>query len=143
VLLIRRSQAVAEYTKEKDMKKLARGGMIAAFAGLVACQTMGDAPVKFSDGVMVDSAGMTLYTYTKDGVGTGKSACNGKCAVNWPPLKAAANASSSGDFTIITRDDGSKQWAYQGKPLYLWIKDKKPGDRTGDGWNKVWYVIKQ
>ena len=125
------------------MKKLARVGTIAAFAGLVACQTMGDAPVKYSDGVMVDSAGMTLYTYTKDGVGTGRSVCNGKCAVNWPPLKANADAKPSDDFTIITRDDGSKQWAHLGKPLYLWIKDKKPGDRTGEGWNKVWYVIKQ
>jgi predicted lipoprotein with Yx(FWY)xxD motif len=43
-----------------------------------------------------------------------------------------------GKFTVITRDDGSAQWAYHGKPLYLWVRDKAPGDTTGDGvrgWN--------
>ena len=123
------------------MRMLARGGMIAAFAGLVACQTMGDAPVKFSDGVMVDSAGMTLYTYTKDGVGTGRSVCNGKCAVNWPPLMASGDPPSAA-WQIVTRDDGSRQWAYQGKPLYTWIKDTKPGDKTGDGVNNVWKIAR-
>ena len=43
---------------------------------------------------------------------------------------------------IITRDDGGKQWAYKGKPLYLWAKDAKPGDKTGDGFNNVWHVAK-
>lgn len=104
---------------------------------------MGGAPVKYVDGVMVNGAGMTLYTYDKDGVGTGKSVCIQKCAVNWPPLAADADAKPGGDFTIIIRDDGSKQWAHKGKPLYLWVKDMKPGDRTGDGWNKVWHVVKQ
>ncbi|MGH8849358.1 MAG: COG4315 family predicted lipoprotein, partial [Casimicrobiaceae bacterium] len=40
------------------------------------------------------------------------------------------------------RDDGSKQWAYDGKPLYHWSKDKKPGDMTGDGFNGVWHAVK-
>jgi len=118
-------------------------GAIVVSLAIAGCATTGGAPVKYSDGIMVDAAGMTLYTYGKDGVGTGKSVCNLKCAVNWPPLKVEADASPAGDFTIITRDDGSKQWAHKGKPLYLWIKDQKPGDRTGDDWNKVWYVIKQ
>jgi predicted lipoprotein with Yx(FWY)xxD motif len=83
---------------------------------------------------------MTLYTYDKDPAG--KSACNGQCAVNWPPLMAAAGDSGSGDYTVITRDDGSKQWAYKGKPLYRWIKDQKPGDTTGDGVGKVWHTAK-
>jgi len=43
----------------------------------------------------------------------------------------------------VTRDDGSKQWAYKGKPVYLWVKDKKPGDKTGDGVREVWHVIKE
>jgi predicted lipoprotein with Yx(FWY)xxD motif len=45
-------------------------------------------------------------------------------------------------YTIITRDDGAKQWAYKGKPLYLWIKDTKPGDRTGDGFNNAWRLAR-
>ena len=49
---------------------------------------------------------------------------------------------AAGDFSIITRDDGAKQWAAKGKPLYHWSKDSKPGDRTGDGFNKVWQVAR-
>jgi predicted lipoprotein with Yx(FWY)xxD motif len=74
--------------------------------------------------------------------GSGKSACNGECAQKWPPLTAAASDKSSGDYAVITRDDGSMQWSYKGKPLYLWIKDQKPGDMTGDGVNNVWHTAK-
>ena len=42
----------------------------------------------------------------------------------------------------MTRDDGKTQLAYKGKPLYFWAKDSKPGDRTGDGFNKVWRLAK-
>ncbi len=83
---------------------------------------------------------MTLYTFDRDAAGSGKSACNGPCAANWPPLMAAADARSAGDWTVVARDDGAKQWAYKGKPLYLWAKDQKPGDQTGDGFNGVWHV---
>src|SRR5438128_8910972 len=36
-------------------------------------------------------------------------------------------------YAVITRDDGSKQWTYKGKPFYTWHKDQKPGDITVDG----------
>jgi predicted lipoprotein with Yx(FWY)xxD motif len=87
---------------------------------------------------LVDAKGMTLYTFDKDAAG--KSACNGPCAKNWPPLMATGG-SASGDWTMLNRDDGSKQWAYKGKPLYAWAKDTKPGDTTGDGLlNNQWHV---
>lgn len=109
---------------------------------LVACSSTGytasEAPAKLENGVLVDAKGMTLYTFDKDA--NGKSMCNDKCAENWPPFKAQGN--TSGDFSVITRDDGSKQYAYKGKPLYYWVKDKKPGDQTGDGVNNVWHVVK-
>lgn len=87
---------------------------------------------------LVDAKGMTLYTFDKD-MG-GKSACSGKCAENWPPLMASAEAKDMGSWTVVTRDDGGKQWAYDGKPLYTWVKDSKAGDVTGDGVNSVWHV---
>lgn len=96
--------------------------------------------VKTQDGVLVNSAGMTLYTFDKDA--GGKSACNDQCAKIWPPVTATADAKASGDLSIITRDDGSKQWAYKGKPVYLYAKDAKPGDKTGDNFKDVWHVIK-
>jgi predicted lipoprotein with Yx(FWY)xxD motif len=103
------------------------------------------APVKTGDSakgkVLTDEKGMTLYTFDKDA--GGKSACNGKCADNWPPLMAAADDKAGGGYALIKRDDGKMQWAHQGKPLYLWVKDTKPGDVTGDGVNNgVWHIAK-
>jgi predicted lipoprotein with Yx(FWY)xxD motif len=110
---------------------------------LTSCSTMmAGAPARMTDGVLTNDAGMTLYTFDRDAAGGGKSACNGPCAANWPPLMAAADAKPSGDWSLATRDDGAKQWAYKGKPLYLWAKDQKPGDKTGDGVNGVWHVAK-
>jgi predicted lipoprotein with Yx(FWY)xxD motif len=86
-----------------------------------------------ADGVLVGANGMTLYTFDRDA--DGKSACNGPCAANWPPLMAGADAKAEGGWSIVTRDDGTKQWAYKGKPVYFWAKDQKPGDKTGDGFN--------
>lgn len=88
---------------------------------------------------LADGTMMTLYTFAKDTPGV--SNCNDNCAKNWPPLTAAADAKPMGDWTIITRADGTKQWAYKGMPLYKWIKDAKPGDASGDGMGQgAWKV---
>lgn len=88
--------------------------------------------------VLTDANGMTLYTYDKDTAGV--SNCYDKCAVNWPPLFVSDGAAADGDFTIVDRTDGTRMWAYKGLPLYLWIKDEKPGDTTGDGVGEVWHT---
>jgi predicted lipoprotein with Yx(FWY)xxD motif len=114
-----------------------------SIAVLAGCATMGsDAPASVASGVLVGPNKMTLYTFNNDVAASGKSVCNGPCAVNWPPLMASDSAKASGDYSVITRDDGKKQWAFKGKPLYHWIKDSKPGDTTGDGVNGVWRVAK-
>ena len=95
-------------------------------------------PVQAKGDVLTGTNGHTLYTFDKDQAGSGKSACNGPCAANWPPLMADSAATAEGDYSIITRDDGARQWAHKGKPLYFWVKDAKPGDTTGDGFNGVW-----
>lgn len=88
--------------------------------------------------VLTDANGMTLYTFDKDTAGV--SNCYDQCAVNWPPLFAADDAADEAGFTIVTRTDGTKMWAHEGMPLYLWIKDEKPGDTTGDGVGEVWHT---
>lgn len=113
---------------------------LALFLG--ACASSGGTPTKTQSGVLTDPAGMTLYVFDKDAAGSGKSVCNGDCAVKWPPLVAETGTQAGGGYTIVTRDDGARQWAYQGKPLYRWFKDQKPGDTTGDGVNNVWHVAK-
>jgi predicted lipoprotein with Yx(FWY)xxD motif len=88
--------------------------------------------------VLTDAKGMTLYTYDKDTAGV--SNCYDKCATAWPPAFADASAKADGDFTLVKRTDGKMMWAYKGMPLYLWIKDTKPGDTTGDMVGNVWHT---
>jgi predicted lipoprotein with Yx(FWY)xxD motif/uncharacterized protein GlcG (DUF336 family) len=96
--------------------------------------------------ILVDGQGMSLYTYAKDTPGT--STCTGGCATAWPPLYIAdggtieAGTGVTGTLSIIDRPDGTYQVAYNSMPLYLWAKDTKPGDVTGDGVAGVWHVAK-
>ena len=101
-----------------------------------------DAPAKISDGALVAVNGMTLYTFDTDKPGSGKSACNGPCAALWPTLTAAADQ-PPGDYSVVTRDDGARQLAYKGKPLYFYKADQQAGDRTGDNFKDVWHIIKE
>ena len=115
--------------------------LAAIVLGQPACAQTAE-PAKIADTdkgkALVDSKGMTLYIFDRDAAG--KSNCNGQCATNWPPLMATGEAKASGDWTILTRDDGSKQWAYKAKPIYTWINDKKAGDTTGDGFGGNWHI---
>lgn len=106
------------------------------------CATIWAAPPMVANGIYVGANNMTLYTFDRDVAGSGKSMCSGPCNTNWPPFMATDADSAAGDFTIITRDDGSKQWAIKGKPVYYWAKDNKPGDTMGDGVNKIWQTAK-
>ncbi|HEY7542169.1 MAG TPA: hypothetical protein VIF11_18655 [Methylomirabilota bacterium] len=90
--------------------------------------------------VLTGPNGMTLYTFANDKE-PGKSMCNATCAKNWPPFHPeAAAAAPKPPLSIISRDDGTKQYAYKGKPLYYWKDDKKPGDATGHKVRDVWFA---
>lgn len=132
------------------MKLLASLTLVAAVA-LTACQTapasqhaggMSNSPATVMNGRLVGPNQMTLYVFDRDTANSGKSVCNGGCATNWPPLMAPADAKPIGQWSVVTRDDGGKQWAYQGKPVYYWAKDGKPGDATGDGVGNAWHIAK-
>ena len=115
--------------------------VLAAIALFLSGFAFADAPpLKTANGILVDSAGMAVYTYDKDEAGSGKSNCVGVCARNWPPVKAPAGTLAE-PWSIVTREDGSKQLAHRGKPLYTFIKDKKAGDKTGDGVGGAWHVV--
>ena len=97
-----------------------------------------DMAVKKMEDILVTTSGMTVYTFDNDTAG--KSVCNGPCAANWPPV--APTGTPSAPFSVIKRDDGSPQLAVNGKPLYLFAADKKPGDRNGDNFKNIWHVVK-
>lgn len=110
---------------------------------LVAWVSVAGAQPQTTDGVITDEKGMSLYWWDNDLTVPGKSACTGVCTLSWPPLLARDGAQPAGDYSLIVRDDGQQQWAYKGRPLYLWANDKKPGDRSGDGFRGgVWHLAK-
>jgi predicted lipoprotein with Yx(FWY)xxD motif len=83
-----------------------------------------------------DLDGMTLYTY--DGDPAGKATCLAECAKKWLPMPAQGKAAPFGDWSVITRGDGTKQWALKGKPLYRFIEDVTPGSVGG---TNVFYTM--
>jgi predicted lipoprotein with Yx(FWY)xxD motif len=96
--------------------------------------------------VLAGSKGLTLYYYTADKPGSGKSVCTGSCATAWPalkaPVKAPAGVKMPGPFGVITRAGGVKQVTLNGYPLYYYAGDMAPGQAKGNGEGGVWHVIK-
>ena len=124
-------------------KTLCLAASAATFMAGCASMSTAPAPAMMSGGALVAPSGMTLYTFDRDTAGSGKSVCNGPCAALWPPLMATAADQPTGAYTLVTRDDGSRQWAYKGKPVYTYKPDAKAGDRTGDNFRDVWHIIKE
>lgn len=117
---------------------LLTGLLIAAASAGAFAQTS----VKVAGGALVAANGMTLYAFEADKASPGKSACNGPCAALWPPLIAGAEQ-ARGDYGLVTRDDGTRQLAYKGRPLYFYKAEQKAGDRTGDNIKEVWHIVKE
>ena len=92
-------------------------------------------------GMLADAKGMTLYTFDKDK--GGGSACYDACAAKWPAYLGKAGEAMTEGWTLVDRTDGTKQWAYDGKPVYYFAGDKKKGDAMGDGLGGIWHVIKE
>jgi predicted lipoprotein with Yx(FWY)xxD motif len=105
-----------------------------AFALLIAASAQ-------AAGMVTAENGMTLYTFDKDKDGV--SACNDACAVKWPPYIAKADAKMTEGWTMVKRTDGTMQWAYDGKPVYMFEGDKAKGDKAGEGMGGVWHIISE
>ena len=103
-------------------------GLVAAAGGVFARDAR----------VLTTTQGMTLYTFDKDI--PGKSNCIRGCDIVWPPA-AVADVAPGADIGAITREDGSKQATFKGKPLYLFAADLRPGDRGGEGVGNVWHTV--
>ena len=113
-----------------------------ALAALLSAPLAFAADVMPANGMLVTASGMTVYVFDKDVAGSGKSACSGGCLVAWPAV-IATEASPAAPYSSIKREDnGAMQLTYQGKPLYLFKEDRKPGDAAGDNVKNVWHVVK-
>jgi predicted lipoprotein with Yx(FWY)xxD motif len=97
--------------------------------------------------VLVGPNGRTLYLFEKDK--GGKSACNGSCAAEWPPLTTtgkptAGSVVNAAMLSVTRRPDGKSQVVYAGHPLYYYSADTKAGDTNGQGvdaFGAEWYVV--
>jgi predicted lipoprotein with Yx(FWY)xxD motif len=51
--------------------------------------------------------------------------CAGDCLMRWRPVPAASQAQPVGEWTIVTASDGARQWAFRGKPVFTFAKEKE------------------
>jgi predicted lipoprotein with Yx(FWY)xxD motif len=115
---------------------------LAASAAFAATPNKEDPPFRQRGEILVEIKGRGVYTYDGDKVAN-QSDCFAQCRLLWPPVYAEDEAKPKGSFTILVRkDDGRRQWAFKGKPLYRWVSDVKRGDAGGDGVAGVWRLVK-
>lgn len=111
--------------------------VVASLIATVLCSSAYAAPV-FTDNIMTDAAGRTLYTFDKDEAG--KSNCVGTCLTAWPVFSASESDTAEGEFDIVNGNAG-RQWVWKSKPLYYFAGDTKSGDHNGDAKGGVWHIV--
>lgn len=97
--------------------------------------------------VLVDSEGLTVYTFGKDKGNT--SSCYGACAESWPPVTTsgaptAGEGAMSSQLATTKRKDGTLQVTYAGHPLYTFVDDQNPGEANGnesDAFGGEWLAV--
>jgi predicted lipoprotein with Yx(FWY)xxD motif len=144
------------------MNQLFRKPMLGAFTGLVcaiaACGGSSYSPpapalMFVSDARLgnhlADGAGRSIYYFSNDvpasGTNPAVSNCSGVCAVTWPSFHVGSDllqGVNAQDLAEITRADGTHQTTYRGWPLYYFVGDSHPGDVNGEGFDDIWFVLR-
>ncbi len=81
----------------------------------------------------------SVYAFDEDG--DGRLACEGACLETWEPILAPALARADGDWTLVDRGSGARQWAFRGAPLYTYALDRGEDWQAGSdvqGWRNVY-----
>lgn len=121
---------------------MTRSPLALALLALLATPSLADvSAIMEKDGMLTDANGMTLYTFDADTGGT--PTCYDDCAAKWPPYLANEGDAMKEGWATVERTDGTKQWTYDGKPVYFYAEDKAKGDMAGDGMGGKWHVIKE
>lgn len=92
-----------------------------------------------------DADGRTVYLFAKDSA-IFTSACTGDCLTTWPPVPAPAGrltlpSDGRGELAPMNGNDGARQLAFDGIPLYYYAGDTAPGQINGQGVGGVWWVV--
>jgi predicted lipoprotein with Yx(FWY)xxD motif len=95
--------------------------------------------------IVVDGQGMTAYFFDNDAADSGTSSCTGDCAKLWPAIESATTTpvvdGVSGTIATIKGVDGGNQITIDGRPIYTFANDKKPGDVAGQGVGGIWFAV--
>ncbi len=136
------SQPAASVAPSATAGSTASGETGETYEVKVASGTVAGATASFLTG----EDGKTLYIFTNDTAGNGKSACYDQCATNWPPFtvddksQLKADSGVTGTLDVLTRTDGKLQVTYKGTPLYYFAADSAAGDTKGEGVAGKWHV---
>lgn len=119
-------------------------GVAGPLAAAAAAPTVQVAQNAKLGAILVTGSGLTLYTFGKDKPGV--SNCTGACAKIWPPLEVTATPTAGagvpGTLGVLTRASGHRQVTYNGRPLYRYAADAKPGQTNGQGLFGLWYAAR-
>lgn len=88
--------------------------------------------------LVITSKGYSVYSSDADA--PNKSNCNDECLKEWAPVAAPQIAKTHGDWSVVERSPGVRQWAFRGKPLYTYRLEKRTRSMTGvdnPGWHNV------
>ena len=120
-------------TQEPAIQRTTESGRFLSATGMVNVSALVDTVTA------IDKDGFSLYVFDNDTMGV--SNCVEACLDTWPAFVPSDEDVEIGEFTIITRDDGIKQWAYQGMPIYFFKNDLVRGDINGDGVKDIWHLV--
>jgi predicted lipoprotein with Yx(FWY)xxD motif len=93
--------------------------------------------------VLVGPAGRTLYDLTADS--RNHSSCGPLCRAAWPPLMTSGRP--RGGIGVVASKLGqtaTHQVTYNGRPLYYYAGDSKPGQTNGEkvhSFGGAWYLV--
>jgi predicted lipoprotein with Yx(FWY)xxD motif len=88
--------------------------------------------------LLVNDKVRSVYSYDKDT--PTQSACDESCARDWPPVLAPQLARARGEWSILDRANGERQWVFRGRPLYTHASDTRLASEEGSDTPK-WHNI--
>ena len=120
-------------TQEPAIQRTTANGRSLSATGMVNVSSLANTVTA------MDKDGFSLYVFDNDTMGT--STCIDGCLDIWPAFVANEEDVAIGEFSLISRNDGTKQWAFQDMPLYFFKNDFARGEINGDGLNGIWHLI--
>jgi len=122
-----------------ESKTMFRTLLIAAVS-LTVSTLAAAGPTMEKDGMLRDGSGKTRMCLPK--TRSARATVLAPAVRPGPPFWPSREAQPNGDLTLVVRDDGSKQWALKGQPLYYFVGDATAGDAKGDGMGGTWRVVR-